>query len=649
MSLFSELKRRNVFRVSAAYVVAAWVIIQVADLVLENIGAPDWVIQTLMFVLALGFLLTAMISWTYEVTSEGIKRETAAPVHEVYKHEKIKRLDIITIVLLVVAIGILLSGHPWTQPNDRAPDLGQSVVESQTETVSDPSTETDQVVIEQSIAVLPFIALSADEDDAYFGKGVAEELLNALAKFPTLKVAARTSAFSIAEEDRDLREVGEMLNVAHVLEGSVRRSGDRVRITAQLIRAEDGFHLWSETFERRFTDIFQIQDEIVAELSRVLQIRLGIGAGAGRAAHFQVNPEAYELYLRGLDFWWTRAVTGHRVAAIEAFLHVTELDPDFADGWAAYAASLALSNASFYPHLKPENAVDVMSAAFATALELDPNNARALAGLVYFHVNRQIDIPRANQFLQRAFEAAPNHGFTHYSAAQFYFSVGDEMRSTRAIKRAMLADPLNQTLRRIEFQHEAAFGHYAADSPILDELEGCQSTECDSGQWLIAWAAMAAALHAADEARLRRMRDIFQGVNERLGARGFGPDVYEFLMNYCDSVLDIENAEYWSNSDFMGMESVGVVASDASILAQRGQSEMALTILENVANNGRFFASRGVSYVLWPGRFEIPEHIRRHPRYHAIWALPGMPEIELARRANGMTAGLPLSVEQTEP
>lgn len=645
MSLYNELKRRNVFQVAVAYLVATWVIFQVADLVLDNIGAPPWVMQTLMLALALGFVVVVIFTWAFEVTPEGIRRDGDAQVDESFRQGQNKKLSIVTIALLAVAIVLILLDHSWTQSSDTLPSQEQSNATRQADEHSDPQPASGEAVTEQSIAVLAFIALTTDENDAYFGKGVAEELLNALARFPTLKVAARTSAFSFASEDVDVREIGRALNVAHVLEGSIRRSGDRIRITAQLIRAVDGFHLWSQTYERRFTDIFQIQDEIVEELSRVLQIRLGVGAGAGRAADRQVNPEAYELYLRGLDLWWTRAVTGHRAKAIEAFSHVTELDPDFADGWAAYATSLALSGPEFYPQLEPESAADITSAAFAHALAIDPENARALAGLVYFHVNRQIDIPAAGNFLQRALTVAPNYGFTHYTAAQYYFSVGDQQRSTRAIRRAIVADPLNQTLKRIDFQHESAFGRYPADSPILDELESCTSTDCDDGQWLIAWAAMAAALHAADEPGLRRMRDIFRQVYEGLGAKEYDADVYRFLMTYADSILGDPDTDYWSNSDFLAMESVGNFSSDASVLAQHGRNEEALTILEDVSHRGLFFASRGVPYVLWPGRFEIPEHIRRDPRYHELWTLPGMPEIELARRANGITAGLPLPVE----
>ena len=256
MSFFEELKRRNVFRVGIAYGIAAWVVMQVADLVLENIGSPEWVIQTLLFLVAMGFIAALIIAWAYEFTPEGIKREGEVVRRESVTHHTAKRLDMITIGLVVVAIGLLLADRLMFDRLDQSPAADEASI---ADTGPQENTTRPAPALpgsDQSIAVLPFVAFSTDENDEYFGKGIAEELLNALAKFPDLKVAARTSAFSFAGKDIDLREVGEMLGVANVLEGSVRRSGERLRITAQLIRVSDGFHLWSETYERQFADIF---------------------------------------------------------------------------------------------------------------------------------------------------------------------------------------------------------------------------------------------------------------------------------------------------------------------------------------------------------------------------------------------------------
>ena len=247
MSLFEELKRRNVIRVGVAYTALAWVLAQVADFAFENFGAPDWALKSFVVALLLGLPIVLFIAWAFELTPEGIKREKDVDRSASITQQTGQKLNRAIVVLVVVAVGIVIF--------DR-------LVPRQ-EQVAEPVAE----VQDQSIAVLPFVDLTAGQADAYLGQGLAEELLNALAQFPALRVAARTSAFAVAEDGLDLREVGEVLGVAHVLEGSIRRSGDRLRITAQLIRASDGFHLWSETYERAMTDIFAIQDEIVRELS----------------------------------------------------------------------------------------------------------------------------------------------------------------------------------------------------------------------------------------------------------------------------------------------------------------------------------------------------------------------------------------------
>ena len=267
MSLFDELKRRNVFRVTIAYVIVAWLVMQIADVVLNNITAPDWVFQVLMLFLAVGLPIAVISAWAFEMTPEGLKREHEVDRSQSITHHTGRKLDYLIIGVMAIAIVYLV--------------IDNYVLDDRPIEIADD---------ERSIAVLPFVSLSNDDSDGYFGKGIAEELLNALAQFPDLRVAARTSAFSFEGKDIDLREIGEALGVAHVLEGSVRRSGERLRVTAQLIRASDGFHLWSEIFEREVTDIFVIQDEIVGELSRVLQFRLGVGVGAGRASGETTTP-----------------------------------------------------------------------------------------------------------------------------------------------------------------------------------------------------------------------------------------------------------------------------------------------------------------------------------------------------------------------
>ena len=382
---------------------------------------------------------------------------------------------------------------------------------------------------EQSIAVLPFVALSNDDSDEYFGKGIAEELLNALAQFPDLKVAARTSAFSFEGQNADLRDVGEKLGVAHVLEGSVRRAGDTVRITAQLIRVSDGFHLWSETYERELTDVFAIQDEIVREISKNLQVRLGVGGGTGRAEAQSVDPRAYEQYLRGLTLWGDRdrGKPGERRNTLSAFLLATELDPDFADAWAMIG--MVGSRSSF--DLIGEGAETYNTrteAAFENALRLDPDNPITLAALVGWHARHDINVESAQRHLDRVLALAPSMADTQYSASLFYSTVGDNAASLRAVEQAIAVDPLNPTLRRSRAT-ELVIGGRASEA--FDYFNECAAQNCINPLFLSV-IALGSALVAGERDELRARFNTFEGRRESrqstgggfCAASGFGAD-----------------------------------------------------------------------------------------------------------------------------
>ena len=228
MSIFQELKRRNVIRVAVAYVIPAWLILQVADVVLGNIGAPAWVFQTILLVLGLGLPLALVFAWAFELTPEGLKREKDVDRSTSVTQQTGRKLDRAIIAVLVIA----LSYFAWDKFATEVPEA--------TTAKSDKA----------SIAVLPFVNMSSDPEQEYFSDGISEELLNLLAKIPQFQVAGRTSSFEFKGQNDDLREIGEQLGVDNILEGSVRKGGDRVRITAQLVKVDDGFHLWSDTFER---------------------------------------------------------------------------------------------------------------------------------------------------------------------------------------------------------------------------------------------------------------------------------------------------------------------------------------------------------------------------------------------------------------
>lgn len=326
MSFFNELKRRNVFRVGAAYLVVAWLLLQVMDTVGPIIGLSDSFARGVLFLLAVGFPVVLVISWVFELTPEGIQTQQAADQSGM-RSSKGKLNAVIIGGLALALVLVVLDSYVLDEP------ATESVASIEEADIFDGEI-TQTTADEKSIAVLPFANLSSDPEQEYFADGLSEELLNKLAQIRDLQVAGRTSSFYYKDTNEDLRVIGETLGVAHILEGSVRKSGNNIRITAQLIKADDGFHLWSDTFDRELTEIFAIQDEIAEAVTTALSISLGVGefdrTGMTR------NVEAYDAYLQGWAVFREEGFIPLRAA--EYFKQATTVDPDFGLGW------LALSN-----------------------------------------------------------------------------------------------------------------------------------------------------------------------------------------------------------------------------------------------------------------------------------------------------------------
>ncbi|NND44687.1 MAG: hypothetical protein HKN58_05150 [Xanthomonadales bacterium] len=275
MSFFEELKRRNVVRVGIAYGVAAWLLIQVSDIVFPRIGLPDSAVTLVIALLAIGFVPALVFAWAFELTPEGIKREGEVDRSQSSMPQTGKKLDRIIIVgLLLVIVGMGVE-RAWFA--GQQPPPSQSVSDTNSSPDRDtPGTDTAQSgnSAQQSVAVLPFAAMSSGEDDGYFADGLTEEILNSLAQLPELLVTARTSSFHFKDQNLPVQDIAQTLGVAHIVEGSVRRSGERVRITAQLIRANDGFHLWSDTYDRTLEDVFAVQEDIATSIAKTLDVVL---------------------------------------------------------------------------------------------------------------------------------------------------------------------------------------------------------------------------------------------------------------------------------------------------------------------------------------------------------------------------------------
>ena len=342
--LIQELKRRNVFRVAIAYLAIAWLILQFADIVLDNIGAPTWIMQTVMFVLAIGCPIAVLLAWAYELTPEGIKKERDVDRSQSITQQTGQKLNRTIIVVLLAAVGFLLVDKFVLQ--DREPVTAAST--------------------EKSVAVLPFVAMSRGPDDEYFADGLTEEILNSLTRVPDLLVTARTSAFHFKGQDIPIPQIAEALGVAHVVEGSVRREGDRLRVTAQLIRAADGFHLWSKNYDRETADTFGVQTDIAEEIAAALGVVLDDAQlGQMRDAGIR-NPEAFIAYQKGIEgFYAAHGEENQNELLLENnvwFEKALELEPGIADAY--------LSHADYYTHAllalidQPEPNVDKQHAVF---------------------------------------------------------------------------------------------------------------------------------------------------------------------------------------------------------------------------------------------------------------------------------------------
>ena len=361
MSLFGELKRRNVFRIATAYAVAAWLLLQLADLLLDNIGAPPWVIQSLFVVVGVGFVFALIFSWIYELTPEGVMKESEVPRDRSITLHTAKKLDYLTIALLLGAVAYFLVDRFVLD----APAAAVAPVATTT-----PAMEPAAPLAEpNSIAVLPFSDLSEHGDQAYFSDGIAEELLNLLAHVDGLKVASRTSSFVYKDQNRNITDIAGELKVAKILEGSVRKAGNRVRITAQLIDTRNDRHLWSDTYDRELDDIFAIQDEIASAIVSALKGQLGIDAAPDAIVVKAAtdNLDAYDLYLKGRNLFIARQNLDQ---AITLFQQAIELDPNYARAWEGLAATQAVADSWITDD--GINHRPLAAEAAQHALELDP-------------------------------------------------------------------------------------------------------------------------------------------------------------------------------------------------------------------------------------------------------------------------------------
>lgn len=397
MTFFAELKRRHVFKVGVAYIVLAWVILQVTDLFADNLSLPGWAFRLILFLLVIGFPVIIMFAWAYDLTPEGVKRTDASA-----------------------------GENPTSDAARTGPERIIASVQP----------------ARASVAVLPFINMSGDPANEYFSDGLAEELLNVLAKISSLKVAARTSSFHFKGQTGDIADIARRLGVASILEGSVRQSRSRVRITAQLINAADGYHLWSETYDRELDDIFAVQDEIASSVAAALKVKLLSEEDTQLNAGGTSNTRAFQAYLLGSHYRMRGSSDEAALQkAVSAFNEAIELDPGYAQAYAGLAVTWdQLATNSFVGF---KEGIDNATAAASRAIALAPELADAHMSLGRVLLHYRLDQLGARKAITTALRLNPGNAEVQIEYARISSYFGDVEASVAAARKALELDPVS--------------------------------------------------------------------------------------------------------------------------------------------------------------------------------------------------------------
>jgi TolB-like protein/Flp pilus assembly protein TadD len=426
-SLFTELKRRNVVRVGLAYVIVAWLLMQLAGVLEPALLLPDWVDRVVAVFLLIGFPIVLIFAWAFEITPEGIKLTSHVDPNESITRKTGKKLEHTTIALLGLLVAFFL-----VKEFVLSPDSSSEIIETASATPA-------------SIAVLPFEDYSEKKDQEFFSKGISEEILNLLAKTNALRVAARTSSFAFGDSDLDIREIGGKLDVETVLEGSVRKSGPNIRITAQLINVDDGYHLWSETYDRNYTDIFRIQDEIAAEILAALTAHLLGDAAAPihAASETTVDMDAYNAYLIGKERLALRTKEDIEAAKI-LFGRALSIDSEFAPAHVNIAhADLLLERYQFGGDGKVKEDVDAtIIQHLEKALALAPTLPEAVGVNGYYQFRRH-RYDEAEESFNRAIELNSNYALAYMWRAESAYEQERYLDMLADKEKAYSLDPMS--------------------------------------------------------------------------------------------------------------------------------------------------------------------------------------------------------------
>src|SRR5437870_602199 len=579
-NFFSELKRRNVYKVAVAYAVVAWLTIQAASIFLPAFNAPQWAMQIVILILVVGFPIALVFSWAFEITPEGIKRESEVQADESITHHTGRKIVALTIVLAVIAAGLFVF---------------QLIRARSTSSLSTNAAS----ITNKSIAVLPFDNLSGDPQNAYFSEGVQDEILTRLAKIAELKVISRTSTQRFKSAPNDLRQIAQQLGVANILEGSVQKANDQVRVNVQLINALTDAHLWADTYDRKLTDIFAVETEIAKTVADVLQAKLTGSEQHVIAARPTANTEAHQLYLKG-RFFWNKRTGSDLKKSIDYFEQAIAADPNYALAYAGVADGYVWLPG--YTAGTPRDCYPKATAAAKKALELDDNLAEAHTTLAIAIWLYDFDFAQANREFQRAIELNPNYAIGRQQYGNITLSALGRFDDAIAEgKRAVELDPLSLVINS-----DLAVGYHYARRYDEAIAQFRKTLEMDPGYYF-AYVNLGQALEmkgARDSAIAEYQKA--RALNDDPSVLGLLARIYAASGNKTESLKILEQLKDLSKQRYVAAYSFGLVYLGL------GENEEALRWFEQ-----RYQQLSG-SKVGWIRVDPLLDPLRSDPRFEAL-------------------------------